>query len=170
MRPLVVRQDGRIVCSVTNIVNPETLDRAEGKPLSYSGHALLVLGVGIQITRQFGYNQTSLTSLTRRVPMIQSKRKSATLKRTRAPATWQLQIAKARFSEVFRKAREEGPQRVTKHGGETVVIVPAEEFDRLLRRSKQPESLLEFFAKSPLAGSGIDLEREDDYGRDIDDL
>ena len=50
------------------------------------------------------------------------------------------------------------------------MIVPAEEFDRLIRRNKQPESLLEFFAKSRPAGSGIDLEREDDYGRDIDDL
>lgn len=100
--------------------------------------------------------------------MISNKRKPATPKRARAHATWQLQTAKARFSEVFRKAREEGPQRVTKHGGEAVVIVPAEEFERLTRRSKQPESLLEFFAKSPLAGSGINLERERDYGRDID--
>ena len=100
--------------------------------------------------------------------MISGKRKPAPPKRSLAPATWQLQAAKARFSEVFRKAREEGPQRVTKHGGEAVVILPAEEFDRLTGRSKQPESLLEFFANSPLAGSGIDLEREDDYGRDID--
>jgi hypothetical protein len=31
--------DGRIVCLVTNIVNPETLDSEEGKLLSYLGHA-----------------------------------------------------------------------------------------------------------------------------------
>ena len=100
--------------------------------------------------------------------MIFSKRKPAAPKRSQAHATWQLQTAKARFSEVFRKAREEGPQRVTKHGGESVVIVPAEEFDRLTRRSTQPESLLEFFAKSPLAGSGINLERERTVGRKVE--
>jgi hypothetical protein len=30
------------------------------------------------------------------------------------------------------------------------------------------ESLVEFFARSPLVGSGINLKREADYGRDID--
>jgi antitoxin Phd len=82
-------------------------------------------------------------------------------------SSWQLQTAKARFSEVFRRARSEGPQYVTRGGKEAVVIVPTEEFDRLTARACQPESLVEFFARSPLAGSGIDLERKPDYGRDI---
>jgi prevent-host-death family protein len=80
---------------------------------------------------------------------------------------WQLQTAKAQFSEVFRRARSEGPQYVTRGGKEAVVIVPAEEFERLVERSRQPKSLVEFFAQSPLVGSGIDLERKTDYGRDI---
>lgn len=80
---------------------------------------------------------------------------------------WQLQTAKARFSEVFRRARAEGPQYVTRGGKEAVVIVPAEEFERLKARSRQPKSLVEFFAQSPLVGSGIDLKRKPDYGRDI---
>jgi prevent-host-death family protein len=86
----------------------------------------------------------------------------------RQPNEWQLQDAKARFSEVFRRARSEGPQRVTRHGREAVVVVPAEEFERLSVRTRRPKSLVEFFAKSPLAGSGINLERERDYGRQAD--
>lgn len=39
---------------------------------------------------------------------------------------WQLQIAKAQFSEVFRRARAEGPQWVTRREKEAVVILPAE--------------------------------------------
>ena len=82
--------------------------------------------------------------------------------------TWQLQAAKARFSELFRKARAEGPQWVTRQGKDAVVIVAAEEFQRLWVRSKQPVSLVEFFAKSPLAGANLDLDRSPDYGREID--
>jgi prevent-host-death family protein len=82
--------------------------------------------------------------------------------------TWQLQTAKARFSELFRKARVEGPQWITRQGKDAVVIVAAEEFQRLKARSKQPESLVEFFAKSPLAGANLELDRPRDYGRKID--
>ena len=80
---------------------------------------------------------------------------------------WQLQDAKARFSEVFQLARSRGPQRITRHGKEAVVVVPAEEFERLSGRSRQG-GLVEFFAKSPLAGSGIKLERMTDFGRPVD--
>ncbi len=80
---------------------------------------------------------------------------------------WQLQEAKARFSEVFRLARERGPQRVTKHGREAVVVLPAEEYARLAESEARKGSLVEFFAASPLRGSGIDLDRLPDFGRDI---
>jgi prevent-host-death family protein len=43
-------------------------------------------------------------------------------------ATWKLQDAKARFSEVVRRAKSEGPQHVTVHGRDTVVIMSSEEF------------------------------------------
>ncbi len=85
-----------------------------------------------------------------------------------AQKEWQLQDAKARFSEVFRLARESGPQRVTKHGREAVIILPAEEFARLTGVEARKGSLVEFFAASPLRGSGIDLDRPQDFGRDID--
>ena len=76
-------------------------------------------------------------------------------------ARWQLQTVKARFSEVFRRARSEGPLQ----NREAVVMLPAEEFERLTRRAKQPRSLAKFFAESPLAKVPIDLERTPDYGR-----
>jgi prevent-host-death family protein len=44
---------------------------------------------------------------------------------------WRLQDAKARFSELVRCVRSEGPQHVTIHGREEVVVVAAEEFRRL---------------------------------------
>lgn len=81
---------------------------------------------------------------------------------------WQLQDAKARFSEVFRLARSEGPQRVTRHGKEAVVVIPAEQFDRLVSRRPRPRSLVQFFAESPLVRSAIDLERKPDYGRAVE--
>jgi len=49
----------------------------------------------------------------------------------RPPGRWLLQDAKARFSEVVRRARSEGPQHVTVHGREEVVVVAADEFRRL---------------------------------------
>jgi hypothetical protein len=48
------------------------------------------------------------------------------------------------------------------------VILPAEEFDRLLARAKQPGSLVRFFAESPLVGAEVDLERKPDYGRTVE--
>lgn len=47
------------------------------------------------------------------------------------PGHWLLQDAKARFSELVRLAGSEGPQHVTVHGREAVVVVSAEEFRRL---------------------------------------
>ncbi len=82
--------------------------------------------------------------------------------------SWQLQTAKAQFSEVFRRARTEGPQLVTRQNKEAVVILPAEEFERLSGRSHQPKKLSELFATSPLAEANIDWEREPDYGREIE--
>jgi len=42
-----------------------------------------------------------------------------------------LQDAKARFSELVRRVRTEGPQHVTVHGRDEVVVIAAEEFRRL---------------------------------------
>ena len=58
------------------------------------------------------------------------KRSNAGRKPKRA-RTWIFQDAKARLSEVVRRARSEGPQHVTVHGRAGVVIVAEEEFRRL---------------------------------------
>lgn len=89
-------------------------------------------------------------------------------KRSTTTKGWQLQTAKAQFSEVFRRARYQGPQLVTRQDKEAVVILPIEEFERLTARAKQPRSLVEFFAKSPLAQASLNLEREPDYGRKVE--
>jgi prevent-host-death family protein len=78
---------------------------------------------------------------------------------------WQLQEAKNRFSEVVNKALAEGPQTVTRHGEEIVVIVSKAEYYRLL---KSQTSLFEFFRQSPLVGVELDLERDKSMPRDID--
>ena len=44
---------------------------------------------------------------------------------------WALQDAKARLSELVRRARSEGPQHVTVHGRDGVVVIAEEEFRRL---------------------------------------
>jgi antitoxin Phd len=62
----------------------------------------------------------------------------------------QLQDAKARFSEVVRRAVEQGPQHVTVNGEERAVIVSAQEFDRLAGHRTGRE-LVELLAESPLA-------------------
>ncbi len=81
------------------------------------------------------------------------------MKKPASITRWQLQTAKAQFSEVFRRARFEGPQYVTRQGKEAVVILPEEEFLRLSARDQQPKSLVKFFAESPLSGLDLHLER-----------
>ena len=49
----------------------------------------------------------------------------------RARSRWRLQDAKARFSELVRMARSDGPQHVTLHGRDAVVVVDADDFQRL---------------------------------------
>lgn len=84
------------------------------------------------------------------------------------PDVWQLHEAKARFSELFRLVRAKGPQRVVKHGGEAVVVLSAEQFDRLGERATQPESLVQFFQAAPLGGATLHLRRKHDATRDIE--
>ena len=99
----------------------------------------------------------------------QHKATAANIKNLRlAGPGWQLQAAKARFSEVFRLARTEGPQLITRQGKDGVVMMPVEQFDRLVIQSRQPKSLVQFFRESPLVGLELDLERDKDTGRDIE--
>src|SRR6267154_1484717 len=87
---------------------------------------------------------------------------------SRSKPVWQVQTAKARFSEVFRLARAEGPQRITRQGKEGVVMISDEQYDRLLIKSRQPKSIVQFFRESPLTGVKLDWERDKDPGRDME--
>lgn len=78
---------------------------------------------------------------------------------------WQLQEAKNSFSELVRKASEEGPQTVTKHGKDSVVVLSADDY-RKLERPKT--SLVEFFQKSPLSDVEISLERDKSSSRQVE--
>jgi prevent-host-death family protein len=70
--------------------------------------------------------------------------------------TWQLQEAKARLSEVIKKAKREGPQSITVRGEPAAIVISSGEY----RRLKRPrQSLVEFMRRSPLYGVELDLRR-----------
>jgi antitoxin Phd len=79
--------------------------------------------------------------------------------------TWKLEDAKARFSEVVRRAQDEGPQAVTVRGRRAVVIVDAEAYERLAA----PAPALPFVAfLEAMHMDGLDLSREPDTGREAE--
>ncbi len=63
---------------------------------------------------------------------------------------WQLQEAKQRFSELVRRTLADGPQVVTRHGEEVVVVVAATDF----RSRSEPDA---DFAAFLLNGPDLDL-------------
>lgn len=83
-------------------------------------------------------------------------------------ARWTLQDAKNRFSAVVRAALDRGPQRITKHGRDAVVVVAADEYDRL---RSGPTDLVKALRESPLAEAlrarELILERPRDTGRNV---
>jgi len=80
---------------------------------------------------------------------------------------WKLEDAKAKFSELVRRARGEGPQRVTYRGKDAVIVMSVETYEHLAQQAPPQEvGLVEF-----LQGLGLhelDLERSRDTGRDIE--
>ena len=79
-------------------------------------------------------------------------------------ATWRLEEAKARFSEVVRRAHDQGPQYVTVRGKRAVAIIDAAELERLLPASPDVIPLVQFL--EGLHSEGLDLTRERDLGRE----
>ena len=79
--------------------------------------------------------------------------------------TWTVAEAKAKFSKVIDKARSTGPQAITKYGHTAVVVASAEEWERKTHRRGD---LAEFFAESPLRGSGLKAPRTKDAPRKVD--
>jgi prevent-host-death family protein len=80
--------------------------------------------------------------------------------------TWQMQEAKARLSEVVKRAESEGPQDITLHGRSVAVVVSRETFERLAGRG---QSLIEFMRRSPLYGlDEIEFQRDRSGVREIE--
>jgi antitoxin Phd len=81
--------------------------------------------------------------------------------------TWALQDAKARFSELARRAERDGPQRVTVRGKAALVVMSEEDYAALVRRRAR-KPLAQLLRKSPVAGLSLDLSRSRDAGRKVD--
>jgi antitoxin Phd len=79
-------------------------------------------------------------------------------------ATWQVQEAKTRFSEVIERARTEGPQTITRHGAERAVVISVEDYRALV--AHKPD-----FKAHLLGGPKLDdfeVERDRDTGRPVE--
>jgi prevent-host-death family protein len=79
-------------------------------------------------------------------------------------ATWQVQEAKTRLSEVIERARTEGPQTITRHGAERAVVISIEEYRALV--AHKPD-----FKAHLLGGPKVDdfsIERAPDTGRNVE--
>jgi prevent-host-death family protein len=86
-------------------------------------HRLQQPGAGSQIHLSTQPHNAKLVSMTKIVqPPVTPARPSG---------SWPLQDAKARFSELVRRVRSEGPQHITVHRRDAVVVISAEEFRRL---------------------------------------
>ncbi len=77
---------------------------------------------------------------------------------------WTVADAKAKFSEIIERAMSEGPQTITRNGRTAAVVVGAEEWQR---KTQRVGTLAEFFAASPLRGSGLKVRRLKERPRKI---
>ncbi len=80
--------------------------------------------------------------------------------------SWLLQDAKARFSELVRRVRSEGPQHVTVHGREAVVVVSAEDYRRL-KGGQTGAALIEAMQAAPFSDAAPDAPRTPMPVRDV---
>lgn len=76
---------------------------------------------------------------------------------------WQLQTAKQKFSELVRLVIDAGPQLVTRHGKEAVVVISAEEYRRLTREENDFKS---FLLDGPDL-SLLEIRRDDEVARAV---
>lgn len=79
-------------------------------------------------------------------------------------STWQLQEAKASFSELMHQAVVEGPQEIMIHGEPAAVLVSRAEFDRMTRPAS---SFVAFMRASPFVGVELDLEQDRSCDRHV---
>lgn len=79
--------------------------------------------------------------------------------------TWQIQQAKAHFSELVRATEQTGPQAITWHGRSVAVVLSSADYERLTGTG---QSLVDFMQRSPLAdASDIELVRDTSLTREV---
>jgi prevent-host-death family protein len=100
----------------------------------------------------------NLVSMTRlaRSPRLAGRRRQR--RRSGRPGCWRLQDAKARFSELVRRAQSEGPQHVSVHGHEEVVVIDADEFRRLTG-DRSGQALIDAMQASPDHNADLEVPR-----------
>ena len=81
--------------------------------------------------------------------------------------TWTVREAKARFSEVIEQARHHGPQSITRHGKNAVVIVDAALWAEKQKTGRQG-GLADFLRASPLRDADMEIARLNDAPREIE--
>jgi prevent-host-death family protein len=79
-------------------------------------------------------------------------------------STWQLQQAKQQFSEVVRRAHDDGPQIVSRHGRDVVVVIAVEDYERLRGR---PRDFKQFLTGGP-DPDALEIVRSPEAPRPID--
>ena len=114
--------------------------------------------------RGLSANLVSMTRSSKSKSTPPKKHKHAAAKSRRG--YWLLQDAKARFSELVRKVRSEGPQHVTVHGRDEVVVLAAEDFRRLTG-NVTGEALIKAMQASPYRDINIEPKRESTPVREI---
>jgi len=78
--------------------------------------------------------------------------------------TWQMQEAKARMSELVKRAQIQS-RDITLHGKSVAIAISRETFDRL---SQPQDSLVDFLRRSPLHGAdNIEFERDQNLTREV---
>lgn len=83
------------------------------------------------------------------------------------PGYWVLQDAKARFSELVRRVHSEGPQHVTVHGRDEVVVITLDDFRRL-KGERTGRDLIEAMQASPWRDVELDVSRSPMPVRDVE--
>ena len=78
--------------------------------------------------------------------------------------TWQLQQAKQKLSELVQQTLEEGPQVITRHGEEVVVVLSRREYERL---KGMPLDFKDFLLSAPDL-SQLGLKRDKSLPRDVE--
>ncbi|MDF1760423.1 MAG: type II toxin-antitoxin system Phd/YefM family antitoxin [Coxiellaceae bacterium] len=78
---------------------------------------------------------------------------------------WQLQEAKAKFSEVINKAVTQGPQNITVRGESKAVVISIDEYEKLTKNKK---TFLQLMRQSPLVGVDFKVTRDKSTTRDTD--